>query len=132
MVKSLPPATRAQRFADMLDVATKQLTTYCASGPPGTCGKGEIEAALDTTIVTLASHVIVEEWAIMYGAAHGVNGGGASIVIRHCDIAWIGGGVRYGIVRRRRRLKKIMVAEGDHAVTDGHVFRELVNITFMK
>ena len=76
-----------------LDVATKQLTTYCASGPPATCWKGEIEAAVDTTIVTLASHVIVEDFSIMYGAAHGVNGGGSSIVIRNCDIAWIGGGV---------------------------------------
>ena len=71
-----------------LDPATKVLTTFCGSGPPSSCWPGGIEAALDITMVTLNSYVIVKEWDLRYGAAHGMNGGGTSMVVRDCDISW--------------------------------------------
>lgn len=68
-----------------------------------------IELALKQHVVnqTGRSHVVYESLAVMNGAAHGFGGASTHhLVIRDCDIAWIGGGhqnnrpdgkpVRYG------------------------------------
>lgn len=68
-----------------------------------------IELALKRHIVSEGncSHVTYESLALLYGAAHGIGGGNTHhIVVRNCDIAWMGGGhqldrpdgkpVRYG------------------------------------
>lgn len=68
-----------------------------------------VELALRRHIIDQASrsHVTYEDLALRYGAAHGVSGAGAHhIILRECDISWIGGGhhltleggqpVRYG------------------------------------
>ena len=79
------------------DRYTKLLTVFCATGSPDTCWPGGVEAALDTTQVNMlpaTSHVVVDGLALRYGAAHGVNGVNVNdIVVRNCDIAWVGGGV---------------------------------------
>jgi hypothetical protein len=78
------------------DRYTKLLTVFCAVGPPHACWPGGVEAALDLTQVNMngASHVVVDGLALRYGAAHGINGGNVkNIVVRNCDISWIGGGV---------------------------------------
>lgn len=54
-----------------------------------------IELALQRHIVDQGgqSHVVYEGLALRYGAAHGFGGGSTrGIVIRDCDISWIGGG----------------------------------------
>ena len=67
-----------------------------------------IELALKSHVVNQGSchHVVYDGLAVKYGAAHGFGGGNtANLVIRNCDIAYIGGGhqltrgtrhVRYG------------------------------------
>lgn len=68
-----------------------------------------IELALCRHIVDQGgkSHVVYDNLAVRYGAAHGFGGGSTrDIIIRDCDISWIGGGhqltrpdgqpVRYG------------------------------------
>ncbi len=68
-----------------------------------------IELALTRHVVNQSGkhHVIYDGLAVMYGAAHGFGGGGTHhIIIRNCDLAYIGGGhqhtrpdgkpVRYG------------------------------------
>eukprot|EP01051_Picozoa_sp_SAG22_P000351 SAG22_NODE_8_length_37215_cov_120.960351_19_plen_1710_part_00 len=79
------------------DRATKLLTVFCTAGPPHMCWPGGIEAALDTTQINMlpgTSHVVVDGLALRYGAAHGVNTVYVTdIVVRKCDIAWVGGGV---------------------------------------
>jgi hypothetical protein len=58
-----------------------------------------IECALTGHIVNQGgvSWVIYENLALKYGAAHGFGGGNTHhLVIRDCDIAWIGGADQYG------------------------------------
>lgn len=53
-----------------------------------------IELALNRNIVNQGgkSYVVYENLALRYGAAHGIGGGDTHhIVIRDCDISWIGG-----------------------------------------
>jgi len=57
-----------------------------------------IELALRRHIIDQGgcSHVVYENLALYYGAAHGFGGGSTHhIVIRDCDIAWIGGGHQF-------------------------------------
>jgi len=78
------------------DRYSKLLTTFCDAGPPEKCWPGGIEAALDINQVNMdgASHVVVDGLALWFGAAHGINGMHVeSVVVRNCDLAWIGGGV---------------------------------------
>jgi len=68
-----------------------------------------IELALKKHIISQSGkhHVIYEDLALRYGAAHGIGGSGVEhIVVRRCDLSYIGGGhqltrsdgrpVRYG------------------------------------
>ncbi|MBW4055876.1 MAG: right-handed parallel beta-helix repeat-containing protein [Proteobacteria bacterium] len=57
-----------------------------------------IELALARTIVKQGgkSYIVYENLALQYGAAHGIGGGDTHhIVIRDCDISWIGGGHQF-------------------------------------
>ncbi len=66
-------------------------------GNPSVANKS-IELALRTTIISQGSahDVLYENLAVRYGAAHGFGGGGTKrIVIRGCDIYYIGGGHQY-------------------------------------
>lgn len=57
-----------------------------------------VELALTRHIVNEGGRhdVVYDGLAVRYGAAHGFAGGGtARIVIRNCDIYWIGGGLQY-------------------------------------
>lgn len=68
-----------------------------------------IELALKNYIINQSGrqHVIYEDLALRYGAAHGIGGSGVrSIIVRRCDVSYVGGGhqhtradghpVRYG------------------------------------
>ncbi len=57
-----------------------------------------IELALSRHVVNQSGrhHVIYDGLAVMYGAAHGFGGGGTHhIVIRNCDLGYIGGGHQF-------------------------------------
>lgn len=56
------------------------------------------EAALKCHIFSSNAHIVIDGFTMINGAAHGVGGGGIKandIVIRNCDISWIGGGHLY-------------------------------------
>ena len=58
-----------------------------------------IECAIDEHIILQngASYVIYENLTLKYGAAHGIGGGSTHhIIVRDCDIGFIGGGVLKG------------------------------------
>lgn len=87
------------------DRATKQLTLYSTANP-GLVYR-DIEVALRRDIVgqNNVSYVTYENLALKYGAAHGFGGtNNGFIIIRSCDISFIGGGdlfmdgsnIRYG------------------------------------
>lgn len=57
-----------------------------------------VELALTRHVVNEGGRhdVVYDGLAVRYGGAHGFGGGGtARIVIRNCDICWIGGGLQY-------------------------------------
>ena len=57
-----------------------------------------IELALTTHIISQGgrSDLIYDGLAVRYGGAHGFGGGGTKrIVIRNCDVYWIGGGLQF-------------------------------------
>lgn len=59
----------------------------------------DIECALREHIIdqTNASYVIYENLALRYGAAHGIGGGTTHhIIVRDCDLSYIGGGDQMG------------------------------------
>lgn len=66
-----------------------------------------IECALTGHIVSQGgtSWVVYENLALKYGAAHGFGGGNTHhLIIRDCDIAWIGGADQYGDGKRTVRF----------------------------
>lgn len=84
-----------------------QVKTYSEKNPAEL--HQSIELALRRHIIDQGgrNHVTYENLALYYGAGHGIGGGSTHhIVVRNCDIAWIGGGhqhtrpdgkpVRYG------------------------------------
>jgi len=90
------------------DLATRYLWLASTNNPAET--NREIEAALRRAHVvdlTDVHYVMLSNFDVRYGAAHGFGGSGNSyITIRDCDVSWIGGGhqstrldgvpVRYG------------------------------------
>jgi len=59
----------------------------------------DVECALRAHIIdqSRASHVVYENLALKYGAAHGIGGGSTHhIIVRDCDFAYIGGGDQRG------------------------------------
>ena len=78
------------------DRYSRILTVFCSKGSPDKCWPGGIEAALDITQIELnnVQNVVIDGIALKYGAAHGINGENVNgVVIRQCDVSWIGGGV---------------------------------------
>ncbi len=72
---------------------TRQVKLY-SKGNPAERYKS-IELALRRHIVDQSgkSHIVYEGLALHNGAAHGIGGGNTHhIVVRDCDVAWIGGG----------------------------------------
>lgn len=89
------------------DGASQRVFLYGETAP--TERHHAIELALSRHVVNQSGrhHVVYDGLAVMYGAAHGFGGGGTHhIVIRNCDLGYIGGGhqltrpdgkpVRYG------------------------------------
>jgi hypothetical protein len=69
----------------------------CADRNPAEANKS-IELALMRALVqeTGRSYVNYESLALLYGAAHGFGGGSTHhILIRDCDISWMGGGLQF-------------------------------------
>ena len=68
-----------------------------------------IECALRRNIIeeSNTSWVIFENLSLKYGAAHGIGGGNTHhIIIRRCDISYIGGGEQYtGQDKHKRRVR---------------------------
>ena len=65
---------------------------------PASC-HSSIECALRMHIIdqSNASYVIYENLALRYGGAHGIGGGNTRhIIVRDCDLSYIGGGDQYG------------------------------------
>lgn len=78
------------------DPALQVLKLY-SRGNPGAYYK-RIECALRRHIINQGntSYVIYEKLALKYGAAHGIGGGNThNIIVRNCDLAFIGGGDQY-------------------------------------
>ncbi|MDR2920623.1 MAG: T9SS type A sorting domain-containing protein [Tannerella sp.] len=76
------------------DPETRYVWLYSVNNPAGKFN--EIEAALrGAHVVNLAnaSNVVISDFDVRYGAAHGICGSNTSFTtIRDCDISWIGGG----------------------------------------
>jgi hypothetical protein len=74
----------------------KRVFLACDANPAKTFTS--VELALTRHIVNEGNRhdVIYDGLAVRYGAAHGFGGGNtARLVIRNCDIYWIGGGLQY-------------------------------------
>ncbi|HNS19337.1 MAG TPA: hypothetical protein PKH24_02505 [Sedimentisphaerales bacterium] len=89
------------------DAAARQVNLWSSGNPAD--GHRSIELALKRHIIDQSgkSYATFESLALRYGAAHGVGGSGVrGIVVRDCDLSYIGGGhqhtnadgrpVRYG------------------------------------
>lgn len=74
------------------DAASQRVYLYCDVAP--TSRHASIELALARHVVNQSGkqHVVYEGLAVLYGAAHGFGGGGTHhLVIRNCDLGYIGG-----------------------------------------
>ena len=60
----------------------------------------DIECALKKHIIRVNQYVICDGLRVAYGAAHGITGSNTHhVIIRNCDISFIGGGRQHGRVR---------------------------------
>lgn len=78
------------------NAATAQVMLYATRNPTELFAS--IELALRRHVVDQSqrSYVTYENLAVKYGAAHGFGGASTHhIVIRQCDVAWIGGGLQF-------------------------------------
>jgi hypothetical protein len=74
------------------DGSTQRVYLHCDAAPPSR--HRSIELALARHVVNQGGkhHVVYDGLAVMYGAAHGFGGGGTHhLVIRNCDLGYIGG-----------------------------------------
>ncbi len=79
------------------DPATRRVLVRSDAGNPASRWTS-LEAAEKILVIDegAAHDVVYDSLALRYGAAHGIGGGGVKrIVIRNCDITWIGGGYLY-------------------------------------
>jgi hypothetical protein len=82
------------------DKENKNLLLYSVDNPAKIYK--DIECALTDHIINQwgKSYIIYDGLHLAYGAAHGVGGGDTHhIIVRNCDISFIGGGCQYGTVR---------------------------------
>ncbi len=78
------------------DAEKKRVVMACDANPA--LAFQSVELALTRHIVNQSSKhdIIYDGLAVRYGAAHGFGGGNtARIIIRNCDVYWIGGGLQY-------------------------------------
>ena len=95
-VKKWRPEDLKQDGDYWYDGATWQVKLY-SQGNPAQLHKS-IELALRRHIVDQGgkSYVVYEDLALQCGAAHGIGGGNTHhIIVRDCDLAWIGGGHQF-------------------------------------
>ena len=95
-VKKWKPVDLKQEGDYWYDGDNWQVKLYAEKNPAGS--HKSIELALRRHIVDQGgkSHVVYENLTLLYGAAHGFGGGSTrNLVIRHCDIGWIGGGHQF-------------------------------------
>ncbi len=88
------------------DTKHKLLTLYSEHNP-GQYYKN-IECALREHIINQgnSSYVKYENLAVQYGAAHGFGGGNTHhIIIRNCDVSFIGGGAQYNENNKKSRVR---------------------------
>ncbi len=74
------------------DGSSQRVYLYCEAAPPSR--HKSIELALARHVINQGGkhHVVYDGLAVMYGAAHGFGGGGTHhLVIRNCDLGYIGG-----------------------------------------
>jgi len=74
------------------DGSSQRVYLYCEAAP--TSRHRSIELALARHVINQGGkhHVVYDSLAVMYGAAHGFGGGGTHhLVIRNCDLGYIGG-----------------------------------------
>ncbi len=78
------------------DRASKVVKIYCDRNPATLYD--DIECALTRHIISQGgrSYVIYDGLHLAYGAAHGIGGGGTHhIIVRNCDLCFIGGGHQF-------------------------------------
>ena len=78
------------------DEDDKRVFLACPANPAATFSS--VELALTQHIVNEGGKhdVVYDGLAVRYGAAHGFGGGSTQrLVIRNCDVCWIGGGLQY-------------------------------------
>jgi hypothetical protein len=88
-----------------------------------------IECALKRHVVnqTDVHHIVYDGLAVMYGAAHGFGGGNTHhLVIRNCDVGYIGGGhhlsTREGVPVRYGNGIEFWAAASDHLVENCRIW----------
>lgn len=82
----------SQPYDYYYDGSSQRVFLNCAASP--TSRHKSIELALARHVVNQGGkhHVVYDGLAVMYGAAHGFGGGGTHhLVIRNCDLGYIGG-----------------------------------------
>ena len=95
--KPWPNATKLERDLDFWHDPVDERVFVKYPRNPGTAFTS-IELALTRHIVNEngCHDVVYDGLAVRYGAAHGFGGGSTrNIVIRNCDISWIGGGLQF-------------------------------------
>lgn len=78
------------------DGSQDRVYVYCEENPAGK--HGEVELALRQHIINQGSRhdLVFDGLKLLYGAAHGFGGGStARIIIRNCDLGYIGGGHQF-------------------------------------
>jgi hypothetical protein len=95
-IKKWKPGDLKQEGDYWYDGDNWQVKLYAEKNPAES--HRSIEMALRRHIVDQGgkSHIIYENLTLLYGAAHGFGGSNTrDLVIRHCDIGWIGGGHQF-------------------------------------
>ena len=101
---------QSEKITDELDFwydsNGKRVVVKCAENPGSTFDSIELALTQDIVMEHGKHDVVYDGLWLRYGAAHGVGGGSVSnIVVRNCDICWIGGGLqRWQKERKTGRL----------------------------
>ena len=73
-----------------------QVKLYSAENPARRFKSCELALREHIILQSGKGHVVYENLAVRYGAAHGIGGGSTHhIVVRDCDFSWIGGGHQF-------------------------------------
>ncbi len=94
------------------DADSKSVVLFCRQNPAEAFG--DIECALKRHIINQSgrSYVVYEGLHLAYGAAHGIGGGGTHhIIVRNCDLCFIGGGHQHS-KRTPRGVRHVRYGNG--------------------